>query len=215
MMISKIVLTGGPCAGKTKVLSKIKRFLMEKGYVVFVVPESATELMAGGITPHKDNVGLYEFQKLILFYQYQKELIYDSAAEQFNHSEVVIIYDRGIMDNKAYIGNDAYDNLVCDLSTKVGFELSEQELCDRYDMVLHLVTSAGTKYFGYDTNTFRYEKEDEALLLDQKTREAWGGHSNLVIIDSTDNFDDKVDNVFNVVLNYLENRKGKKRVRKK
>lgn len=39
---AKIVLTGGPCAGKTTALSKLEQHLLELGYFVFIVPETAT-----------------------------------------------------------------------------------------------------------------------------------------------------------------------------
>lgn len=42
MAIHKIVLTGGPCGGKSTGLSKIEQELTEKGYKVFIVPETAT-----------------------------------------------------------------------------------------------------------------------------------------------------------------------------
>ena len=80
-MVKRIVLTGGPCAGKTTILSKIEQDLCEKGYKVFVVRESATELISGGITPHDSGVGMKSFQKLILMYQYQKEEIYNKTLE--------------------------------------------------------------------------------------------------------------------------------------
>ena len=50
-LVGKIVLTGGPCAGKTTALARIEQDLSEKGYHVFVVGESATELIKGGIKP--------------------------------------------------------------------------------------------------------------------------------------------------------------------
>ena len=40
--ISKIVLTGGPCAGKTTALSWIKNAFTKIGYAVLIVPETAT-----------------------------------------------------------------------------------------------------------------------------------------------------------------------------
>ena len=51
MQIQKIVITGGPCAGKTTALSWIANDLPQKGYRVVFVPETATELIGGGITP--------------------------------------------------------------------------------------------------------------------------------------------------------------------
>ena len=51
MDITKIVITGGPCAGKTTALSWIMNSFTEKGYVVLIVPETATELINGGVAP--------------------------------------------------------------------------------------------------------------------------------------------------------------------
>ena len=39
MDVTKIVITGGPCAGKTTALSWIMNSFTEKGYVVLIVPE--------------------------------------------------------------------------------------------------------------------------------------------------------------------------------
>ena len=44
-IFAKVVLTGGPCAGKTSALTKIEEELIEKGYKVFIVSETATELI--------------------------------------------------------------------------------------------------------------------------------------------------------------------------
>ena len=46
--IFKIVLTGGPCAGKTKSLNFIKEKFENEGKQVFVINETATELMSEG-----------------------------------------------------------------------------------------------------------------------------------------------------------------------
>ena len=49
--IRKIVLTGGPCAGKTTAMSWVENAFTEKGYKVLFVPETATELISGGVAP--------------------------------------------------------------------------------------------------------------------------------------------------------------------
>lgn len=46
--ISKIVITGGPCAGKTTGMSWIQNAFTERGYTVLFIPEIATELISGG-----------------------------------------------------------------------------------------------------------------------------------------------------------------------
>jgi len=49
--ITKIVITGGPCAGKSTAMSYIQSEFTKKGYAVLFVPETATELILGGIAP--------------------------------------------------------------------------------------------------------------------------------------------------------------------
>ncbi len=46
--ITKILLTGGPCAGKTTSLAKMQNALDGKGFRVYCVPEAATLMMKGG-----------------------------------------------------------------------------------------------------------------------------------------------------------------------
>ena len=203
-MIRKIVLTGGPCAGKTTVLSIIEKELKEKGYKVFVVSESATELINGGITPHKDGLGMFNFQKLILAYQYQKEEIYNRAIIDTKEEDIIIIYDRGILDNKAYITDIEFSEILGDLSNIIGKKLDELDLLARYDMVIHLESSACSSGYSLENNKARYESVEEAVLLDKRTVNAWAMHNNLHIVKSADNFIDKVNMVRALIYKCIE-----------
>ena len=213
-MIKRIVLTGGPCAGKTTILSKIEQALSEIGYKVFIVRESATELIGGGITPHENGVGIFNFQKLILLYQYQKEELYNKAINESKDENIVIIYDRGILDNKAYISDLEFDMILEDLSLEIGRKIDEMDLVSRYDMVIHLVTSAGNRGYSLENNKARYESENEAILLDRRTMNSWIMHNNLHIIDSTDDFNIKVNKVLSLIHNCLGEETLIKRERK-
>ena len=51
MNITKIVITGGPCAGKTTAMGRIQREFGKMGYKVLFVSETATELITGGVAP--------------------------------------------------------------------------------------------------------------------------------------------------------------------
>jgi len=44
----KICLTGGPCAGKSSALKKIKEEMNSLGFLVFMVPETPTITAEGG-----------------------------------------------------------------------------------------------------------------------------------------------------------------------
>ena len=47
-MITKIVLTGGPCAGKTTTTERIEEVFSKLGYAVFSLPEAATLFINAG-----------------------------------------------------------------------------------------------------------------------------------------------------------------------
>ena len=51
MELHKIVITGGPSAGKTTGLSWIQNAFSKLGYTVLFVPETATEFISGGVAP--------------------------------------------------------------------------------------------------------------------------------------------------------------------
>jgi predicted ATPase len=202
-LLKRIVLTGGPCAGKTTALARIEENLTEQGYYVFVVSESATEMIKGGIKPFGNHpIDLIKFQDLILKYQLDKEQIYEMASKSLEGvDKCVIIYDRGIMDNKAYISNEQFASLV----KKAG--LDELTLMERYDMVVHMVTAADGKkeYYTLENNVARSESVKEAIELDRRTANAWLGHNNFKIIDNSTEFEEKLQRVVNSINNYLGN----------
>lgn len=194
---AKIVLTGGPGAGKTTALARIEEDLQEKGYHVLVVSESATELIKGGIRPFGyPAIDMIKFQSLIVPYQLNKEKTYDAACELLpDDCKCVIIYDRGVMDNAAYVEEQQFDKILQTLS------LNRLELLDRYNMVLHLVTAADgkEKYYTLENNEARTETIEEAKRLDQKAMQAWSGHNRLTIIDNTTDFDEKMQRVLDSI----------------
>lgn len=200
-IVGKIVLTGGPCAGKTSALTKVEEELTEKGYKVFVVSESATELIKGGIKPFGSiPIDLIKFQSLILKYQYQKEKIYEDAAKSLGEDEkCVIIYDRSLLDNKAYINQQIFNELLKEQ------DLNELEIMDNYNMVIHLVTAADGAEEAYTlgNNIARTESVSEAIELDKKTVNAWAGHPNLRIIANEKDFSSKLQNVIDEINNLI------------
>ncbi len=202
-MIKRIVLTGGPCAGKTTALSLIEQDLCENGYKVFIVGESATELIRGGITPFTSGVGLLNFQKLIMTYQYQKEELYNKAVMETKDEDIIIIYDRGLLDNKSYVNEIEFEEILNYLSKVIGKKITYMDIVSRYDMVIHLVTSAGNKGYTLENNQARTESEEEAILLDKRTMNSWITHNNLQIVDNTLNFDDKMNKVKELIYNCI------------
>ncbi len=201
-IVAKIVLTGGPCAGKTTALSRIEQELHDMGYRVFIIGESATELIKGGIRPFGEkSYDMIDFQRLILEYQSYKETVYEKAIAFLPEEELcVLLYDRGLMDNKAYITDQEFST-ICQ---EKGFQ--ELPMLDSYDMVLHLVTAADgcPEYYTLENNEARSESIPEAIALDRKTQRAWNGHNRFVIIDNATNFEDKMSRVLDAIYQLLQ-----------
>lgn len=180
MKILKVVLTGGPCGGKTTTIEEIKKYLKKREIPFLIVPETATELIMSGIKPGE--IPTYDFQSLVLKKQLSKEEITEEYAKKIcqNKPICVIIYDRGILDNKAYLEN------IVDFQKLVTAEgLNEINLLDKYDLVLDLLSLATCKPESYNLlNEARTEDIAQAKDLDRKTTLSWIAHRNLKILSS-------------------------------
>lgn len=195
--MKKIVLTGGPCAGKTTALTKLEKEFTELGYQVLVVPEAATLLIQMGIRPFGENaLDLLEFQKRVMHLQMTLE---EYAEKSCNLEKSIILCDRGVMDDKAYVSEEVFQYLA------MYFNQSELDFMNRYDMVLHLKTAADGKeeFYTLDNNSARTETAEEARVLDRKTLAGWLGHRHLKVIGNESTFDEKIrsaiDEVYSLV----------------
>ncbi|MBQ7105490.1 MAG: AAA family ATPase [Bacilli bacterium] len=196
---TKIAITGGPCAGKTTAMQKIVQEFTEKGYKVFVVNETATDLINGGIKPFGDApIDIVEFQRCVLDMQLSKEALYEKIANGYNQ-DTIILCDRGVFDNRAYITNEQFKELLKER------KLNEMELMSSYDMVIHLVTAADGAEDAYTTanNSARTETPSQARDADRRTLNSWIGHKRLEIITNESTFDDKIHNVVKSIYEFL------------
>lgn len=188
--ITRIVLTGGPAAGKTTLISRIlKEFRQEDGWKVITIPETATELISGfGIRPFGNCVSMEDFQYFVIEDQLHKERLALKGAEMVPEDKVLIIYDRAVLDDKAYISDAQF------AKTLAHFGKTEQEVLAGYDAVLHLVTCAKGAEFAYNYgNAARYETVEVAREKDDLTLRAWSTHPAVYVIDNSVNFEDKID----------------------
>ena len=195
--VVKIVLTGGPCSGKTTAQSWISSNYEKLGYKVFFISETATDHITGGLTPWETNTA-YDFQKGIFLHQMVKEDIFTEAAKRMGYDKILIVCDRGLMDNKAYMSEEEYRRLLEE------FGLTKSTIMDRYDAVFHLVTAAkgAEEYYNLD-NEARTETVEQAAALDDKIINAWTGHSHFRIIDNSTDFDEKMRRLMKEISNVL------------
>lgn len=200
--ITKVVLTGGPCAGKTTALKFLRENLIKNGYGAVIVPETSTELFSSGISPSK-MTSLLDFHQTQLDVQLTKEFIFEQACEKFkNFDHIVLICDRGIIDSKVYLGEENFAKLLHMNN------LTEADVMNRYDAVFKLVTAAnGAKeHYTLANNAVRKESSDEAVILDNLITEAWKNHPHFETIDNSTNFEQKMNRLLTSLLTYLKNK---------
>ena len=196
--ITKIVITGGPCAGKSTAMSWIQNAFTQKGFAVLFVPETATELITGGVSPWTCRTNT-AFQKCQMRLQLDKEKVFEQAAEEMDAEKILIVCDRGALDNRAYMDSLEFAQVLAYLGT------NEIQLRDNYNAVFHLVTAAKGAEAFYTTagNTARTETPEQAAALDDKLISAWTGHPHLRVIDNTTNFEDKMKRLIKEISSFL------------
>ena len=133
MQVWEFVLTGGPCAGKTTAISVIEQVLSKKGFKVIIVAETATELINSGITPWE--LGQNVFQDLLTVRSLNKEETTREAVRILG-KDTVIIYDRGLMDGRAYTELSDFIEILA------RHFITITDARDQYDAVFHMVTAA-------------------------------------------------------------------------
>jgi len=196
--ITKIVITGGPCAGKTTAMSWIQSNFTKLGYTVLFVPETATELITGGVAPWTCGTNA-DYQKCQMKLQLEKERIFEQGASTMPVEKILIVCDRGTLDNKAYMSSLDFATVVSSLGC------NEVELRDSYDAVFHLVTAAkgAEQFYTTANNAARTETVEQAAELDDKLIAAWTGHPHLRIIDNAAGFEDKLKKLIAEIAAFL------------
>lgn len=202
----KICISGGPCSGKSSAQSILTQILNDRGYKTLFCPETATELIINGIVPG-EKISLEEFQNFVLKKQLSKEKLYDEMAEYFDKDKLVIIYDRGLCDQMAYIEKNKFEKMLL----KQGLSISDAYA--HYDAVMHLVTAAdgAAEYYQWNdpskedngNNAARSESPEEAIIKDKKTLNSWIGHPHLRVFDNSTNFEGKINRVIKEVFMLL------------
>lgn len=166
----RVVLTGGPGAGKTAVLELIRLFFCTH---VKTLPEAAGIVFGGGFPRGERLEERQAAQRAI--YHVQRQL--ECAAEGQNAA--VLLCDRGTIDGAAYwTGNG-------DLFSSVGATLAVE--IARYDTVIHLRTPTSAAAYNH-RNPLRHESVEEASAIDARIAEHWATHPRRFFVESTEDF---------------------------
>ena len=163
--LPRIVLTGGPCSGKSTAMKAI-----ESGYGdrVTCMREMATMVITHGVLPSTDKMQSWHFNRFLHGVQSDFQTITDTQARANGKS--LLVLDRGSIDNAAYVsgGLPEYEKM-CHTTREVEFA--------KYDMVLFLDTPPRDVYESKKANNpARYETYDEALAVSARIKNVWRNH---------------------------------------
>jgi predicted ATPase len=178
----RIVLTGGPGAGKTAVLELARKHFRGR---LDILHESASIVFLGGFPRHPEPYARAAAQRAIYHVQVELERI---AME--TPSDKAILCDRGTIDGLAYwpfepslYFSDVWSSL-------------EKELA-RYHAVIHLRTPA--RGAGYHKNGARIEAPEDAEAIDERLLEAWKTHPKRFVIESSASFMEKAHRAMTLI----------------
>lgn len=198
--VYKVVLTGGPCGGKTTGQARLSTFFENLGWQVYRAPETAFVLMSGGIKfSELSKEQAYRFQENLLKTMMQIENSYFDLA-QSAQKNCLIICDRGLMDASAYIDREDWERMRKDN------HWNEVDLRDnRYNQIIHMVSAASGAEDFYTCHGHKTRNEDLGLArhLDTITAQAWVGHPYYDVIDNSTDFEAKVTKMINSVCHRL------------
>jgi predicted ATPase len=170
----RVVLTGGPGAGKTALLELIRQSFCSH---VKVLPEAASVVFGGGF-PREDDPACRRAAQRAIFYV-QREL--ESAGD--SHNPAIVLCDRGTIDGLAYWPGPL-EEFWSSLGTTLEIELG------RYNAVIHLRTPAEEHGYNHQ-NPLRTESAGAAAGIDDRIVQAWERHPRRFIVESSAEFLDK------------------------
>jgi predicted ATPase len=168
----RVVLTGGPGAGKTAVLEVVQKEFCRH---VVVLPEAASVVFGGGFPRRRTRPAREAAQRAIFRVQLELERIAQEEGDA-----AVVLCDRGTTDGLAYWERSS-DAFWRDVGTTHAEQLA------RYDAVIHLRTPSASR--GYNrANQLRTETPEQAAIIDARLLEVWAPHPDHLVIDSADDF---------------------------
>ncbi len=176
--IPKIALTGGPAGGKSTLMRHINAGVTQ----AYTAPEVATILLGGGFpAPSEQHAWSYDWQRSFQTAVAASQLALEQISLQRAAAEQkrLIIYDRGLPDGASYLRGGMAE--LAELTNQ-----AEEDMLARYDLVLHLPTTAAADQYQKDSNPHRFEQAEAALALDARLQEVWQDHPNRITLDIPD-----------------------------
>jgi predicted ATPase len=186
--LHRIVLTGGPGAGKTVIAQQIVATHPDK---FVLVPEAATQVYDALQTrwDKLDLPGRRDVQRKI----YRLQIDQEDRTVAANPKKILLL-DRGTIDGAAY-WPEGVEDYWRDVGSNLAAELR------RYDAVIWLQTSAVLGlYDGDSSNPCRFEHPEAAIASGQLLAQLWGDHPNIQKVQAFPHLKDKITAVEKLLL---------------
>ncbi len=162
----RIVLTGGPCGGKSQLIKELQRD-PDWSSQIATLPEAIYIVRQAGFSPEEQI-----FQRVMVYLQRAVE---DALTDALSDSGIrAILCHRGSLDPLAYWLDRGW-------SQKDFFSFTRTKIEDhycRYTAVIHLVTAAdgAASFYTRWPEADRHENMEDAIRLDRFLQQAWSGH---------------------------------------
>lgn len=189
MKTYKIVLTGGPCGGKTESIDFLSKKLIDQDYSVKIVNETANSLLKLGYMPSV-NISTFDFQNLLFKIQFLNEYTSEGKSN-------ILLCDRGLFDGKVYIGESDFQNIL-DLN-----KVKEKEISSTYDGALYF-RSISYEYPNEFSKKRIYESPEVGRIRDERCKEIWIDKIVPCNYDNFDGFENKQKMIYLALKKQLE-----------
>lgn len=189
MKTYKIVLTGGPCGGKSDSIDFLSEKLVEQDYSVKIVDETANSLLKLGYMPSV-NIPTFDFQNLLFKIQFLKEYMSEGKSS-------ILLCDRGLFDGKVYIDDSDFKKIL-DLN-----KVKEKEIFSTYDGALYF-RSIAYEYPNEFSKKRIYESPEAGRIRDERCKKIWIDKIVLCDYSNLDGFENKKKTIYLALKRQLE-----------
>lgn len=198
--IPTIVLTGGPCAGKSALIANLPPLIEARlGWHVITVPETVAWMGSNGMR-REDFQDIITFQSVQTAIQASHEDDAMEAAMAMGGGNVLVLMDRAILDAAAYLTDDGYRRVLA------ANGMTDEQVMRRYDVVifLHSVACGHERLYHARGNAMRLERDaSDAARADVRTLRAYAAHPHVIEIADTETIGEKTERAMEAVATVL------------
>lgn len=213
-----VVLTGGPCAGKSSAMAFLRDRLSKRGFQVLTVPENATHFLANsdGFQPEwAGKSSQVEMQRIFMEYQMSQEDAFKAFAKLHPTKSSILLLDCCTLNSKVYLSDEQWKEV---LALPGHAQLTEQQLFGRYDLVIHMVSCAFEGLYEWgpgSNNPGRYHSPEEAKKCDKRSLDVFANHQQVRVVPHFPDFNSKMQKVLHFLNEglHIDGLTGKRRRR--